>query len=143
MLAMQKSPCTKGTANHFFEGRMVSEYDSGVGQMQLAMAHKAGINTTGKIYVSGLADADKGPGTPEAWVAHPDDIVAVAKMKGRSVTGCVNYTAPEREPEPDIPLGDDIVRECIADETRADPNFARKHPVEQREIVIDKHGPQK
>ena len=143
MLAMRQPPTTKGTDRTFFEHRHNSEYDSPVGQLQLQMAKSVGINTHGKTYVSGLADAGLGPMTPDAWVSDTHDILAVAKRKGRSVAGAVNYTPPATPPEPNIPLGEDIIRESIAEEAVKDEKFARLGKQEQREAVIDKYGPKK
>lgn len=119
--------------------------DHGIGHLPSFMqqeaiykARKAGIDITGKIYVSGLADG-RGAGCPDAWVGGVDDVKAACVRLGKSCEGLVNYSAPEKPPAPDVELAEPIVREFAQKYAEEDPKLARD-PVQLREMVIEKHG---
>jgi hypothetical protein len=72
-----------------------------------AQAEAAGISVNGKYYLAGLADF---PGDPTAWVGDRGDVIRVCEAKGLTIKeGMVDYKAHEREPMPDVVIGDDIV----------------------------------
>lgn len=141
MLAFRQSPAERGTDRSFWEGRLVSEYDNSNGKMMLDMAKKAGINTTGKIYVGGLARTGLGVRDPQAWVSDTGDIKRIAKQRNLDVDGVVTHRAVGEPVEtPNVKLAPDIVKRFVKEKAAADPDFARKPKREQAEIVIDKHG---
>lgn len=140
MLAFRQSPAEKGTDRAFWEGRLVSEYDSPNGKMTLDMAKKAGVNTHGRIYVSGLARAGLGPRDPEAWVSGTGDIKDAARKRNLTVEGAVNHTAHDVPPEKPVKLARRVVKELVQQRATHDPDFARKPKREQAEIIIDRHG---
>lgn len=141
MCAHRSGPAFKGLNQNLLQGRWrdMGLDDSRVPEAYLKEAARAGVSTAGKVYIRGLARrwAD-----PEAWVSSADDVRDVAKRHNLTVTGAVNYTPPERDPEPedqDFRLADDIVQEIMEEKVRENPELARN--VETlREEVVEKHG---
>jgi hypothetical protein len=126
----------------FIEGRV---RDHGIGHLPLAMqrsfierAKRAGIDITGKVYATGLADG-RGPATPEAWVGGIDDYKATLIKQGKSCHGLLNITAPAPEQGPDVELADDIVVELAEEYVKENPKLLRD-PVELKEMIVEKHG---
>jgi hypothetical protein len=148
MYACQQAPGTKNTDRAFCQGQRRKM--EGMGQLAGGMLHraarKAGINTQGKFYMSGLGKATD----PHAWVATADDVLTVAKKRNLNVEGVVNhkaivkdYVPPERNVAPDI------VRNIEKQMLRKDPGLRErvaksKHArKELREAIVDKHARRK
>lgn len=100
--------------------------------------YKPGMND---VYCAGLArDAE---GDPLAFIPATGGrghIKRVCEATNRSCEGIVNYTAPEAPPKPAIKLAEDLIERGIKNETKLNPDFARKAKTEQREAVVDKYG---
>jgi hypothetical protein len=97
-----------------------------------AQAEAAGVSTTGKYYLAGLADF---PGDPTAWVDGRGDILRVCEAKGMSIKdGFLSYRAPESEPVPDVQIADDIVEREV-NRTLAECPGARREDI--REAVYN------
>lgn len=134
-------PCgVSGTDRAFMEGR----WDGHVAPekfkaMDYALAKKAGISTSGKVYMPSIADR-RGPRDPEAWVDSVGSLKRVVEKRNMTCEGIVNHTAIELPPKPDVPLNDSIVNNIIAQETQKNPGLKAKPRQELREMVIDKHG---
>ena len=75
----------------------------------LAKARAAGVNTEGKVYISGLGDERF---DPRNWVESRDDIRRQCERTGRSCQGQVNVKAREPEVSPNeepYRVADDII----------------------------------
>ena len=107
MLATRSFPGVKGTDSVFMQGRKLGgqqfeDTAPNVGEHHMAMAAKAGVNTSGKWYSGTMAEF---PGDPRAWVSGLGDVRRIAKERGIGVAGAVNiepskygdgYVVPER-----------------------------------------------
>lgn len=141
MVATQTAPGTKGSDRAFMEGRMNNQQLDGMPVRQAKYVAKeardAGINISGKYYCGGLADG-RGWRDPEAWVSSNDDILRVAKKRGKTVTGTVNYDAGPPPPPKRKVLSERIIKEEIAREKRLNPGL--KVTRELREKIIERHA---
>ena len=101
MCSLQQPPATQGTDRTFMEGRLNAQWLDDMPKFQadrmLRQAKQAGINTTGKFYMSGLADK-RGAADPMAWISTVGEIKEVAKARNLEVNGIVNVKAEQREP---------------------------------------------
>ena len=146
MLALQRGPGLD-TDDVFFSGQKPL-YDQFESQKHLdkflarsrAMGHKPSVNST---YYPNLA---RFPGDPEAFVSRSQGRSYIKKLcetRGWACEGGVNvkHRQPEVDPmESRIKLGEDIVRESMADEQRKNPGMSKKQRKELREKVIAKHS---
>jgi hypothetical protein len=124
VLASRQFPGVK-TDSTFNEGRCNGnqfESNPARGDYYRRIAESAGVNVTGKTYLTSLAEF---PGDPEAWISDRHDVLAVAERKGLRVEGAVNYTPPERAPLPDIEIAPDIIDREVDDIMAADPGQRR------------------
>src|SRR5512135_1205873 len=81
----------------FIKGRFCSDRDKN-GEDEIRRRRKAeaaGVSTNGKEYFSGLADF---PDDPTAWAGSRDEVREIAKRKGMTVHGMVEYRPPQVEP---------------------------------------------
>lgn len=141
MVATQTAPGTKGSDRAFMEGRMNNQQLDGMPLRQAKYiakeARDAGVNISGKYYCGGLAD-HRGWRDPEAWVSSNDDILRVAKKRGKTVSGSVNYDAGPPPPPKRRVLSERIIKEEIAREKRLNPGL--KVTRELREKIIERHA---
>jgi hypothetical protein len=141
MVALQTPPGTKGSDRAFMEGRMNNQQLDNMPRFQADYmsreARQAGINISGKYYVGGLAD-QRGWKDPEAWVSSNDDIVRVARKRGKCVSGSVNYDSGEGPPPKRVALSERIIKEEIAYEKKLNPSV--KDTPELRAKIIEKHA---
>lgn len=146
MCALQQAPGSKNTDRAFCEGarhRMNSMDDYNRNKI-LGIAKKAGINTHGKCYKSGLGRYDD----PRAWVGSQDDVITTAKAKQLKIEGVVNYDASRPTPPKKKPLAEDIVKREALSLMRADPKLAaqvKTNPKAKRELrerIIATHSRQ-
>src|SRR5687767_13139165 len=81
MYACQQAPGTRFTDKAFCQGqrRKMEGMTPWLRKMLQAEAKQAGINTSGKFYIGGLADRGKGPRDPAAWVTCAEDVLTIAK----------------------------------------------------------------
>lgn len=102
MCSLQQPPATRGTDRTFMEGKLNAQWLDDMPKFQadrmLREAKQAGINTTGKFYMSGLADK-RGASDPMAWISTVGEIKEVAKARNLEVNGIVNVKAEQRDPE--------------------------------------------
>jgi hypothetical protein len=141
MCALQTPPGSKGSDRAFMEGRMNNQQLDDMPRLQAEYvardARKAGINISGKYYCGGLADG-RGWKDPEAWVGSNDDVLRVAKKRGKSVTGAVNYDAGPAPPPKRVALSERIIKEEVAHARKLNPGL--KDTPELREKIIEKHA---
>lgn len=140
ILFWQVAPGHSGTDKTFFQGKC-NGHNVGdvVKKRDYEIARKYGVDTSGKLYVSAVAD-QRGPADPRAWVSGMDDLKRVVKKRGITCEGIVTNKGPEVEPNKPVALADDIVERVIKREVKANPNLAKKKKQELREMVIEKHG---
>jgi hypothetical protein len=98
MLASREAPMMKGSDRAFNEGRSNGNQFAGsrtkemLGDYCRSVANRHGVSTTGKFYASQLAAY---PGDPRAWVSDVSDAKQVAKERGMTLRGIVDYTPDE------------------------------------------------
>lgn len=101
MCALSQPPGTRGTDRAFQQGRLDGNWlDSLPDHMAKRMmreAKAAGVDTTGKFYMSGLANK-LGHCDPKAWVSDVADVKRVARERNLEVKGIVNVEAREEAP---------------------------------------------
>lgn len=96
-------------------------------------AAQAGVSTTGKIYVSGLA---RYPGDPRAWIGSRGEIKDICQAEGWGARGSVDIAPAERKEVPVCgPLADDIVDNAVADIIDSHPEPKGVDVTECREAV--------
>jgi hypothetical protein len=106
----------------------------------LARAKAAGVATSGRYYMAGLADK-RGPADPGAWVDSASDIRKVARERNLTVRGIVDVQGQQMPPPKSKPLSDKLVKEMSQVEMAKNPNLKLKKAGEIREMVIDKYAP--
>lgn len=142
MVASRQAPGTSNTDRNFLCDRHDNQHHRGANALYQRAAKRAGINTTGKIFMSSLGKASD----PRAWVSGLDDVKAACKAKGKTCERLGVYQ-PEKPPEPEVPLAEPIVRRRVKERLAADPALKErckkngKVLQEVREAVIDKHAP--
>lgn len=143
MVSLQQAPGVHGDNDSWMRGRRDGNWLDGLpkkqAQWMLREAKAAGIDTTGKYYMSGLADK-RGHLDGEAWISDRDDVLRVAKKRKLELRGQVNYTPPEgvAPPQRSAGLNPRLVRELARKEMAAEPGLTRK-AAEQR--VRDRNTP--
>lgn len=146
MAALQQPPGTKGTDRAFMQGRLNNEQFSDMnGPLALRMlreAKAAGISTSGKFYMGGLADK-RAHLDPKAWVESVADIKRVAQERDLHVQGIVEYTPPEKPPAKSVDIAPDILREQVRKELKANPSMRRQDAVERVKERIVPHWKRK
>ncbi len=132
MCALQQPPGVNGTDREWMHGRNNGEWLETMPSHQAKYitreAKAAGIDISGKFYMSGLADK-RGWTDPEAWVSGRDDVLRVAKKRNLNVEGQVNHKAIDLPPPKEVALNDRIV------------NRIKKKTGKTREQVIEQHAP--
>lgn len=93
------APPMSNTDREFLEGRGGC-YDQFRGQTEVGdyyarLARESGVDTTGRVYLSGLAAY---PGDPRAWVSGRGDVKRVCEERGWSAEGSVNVKGEVRVP---------------------------------------------
>lgn len=144
MVSSRCAPMMANSDRMFMEGAGGQSLTHGLNTMfperLLERARKAGINTHGKVYMSQLGKAED----PRAWVSSIDDVRTSLKLqgKGSEKLGIKNVVP---DPEPDIPLSEDIVREEFANRCASNPDLhakVKENPEKARELrekIIEDH----
>lgn len=140
MCALQQPPGTKGSDRAFMEGRLSGNWLDDLPKRQakwmVKEAKAAGINPTGKFYLSGIADK-RGHLDPEAWVGSVDDVKRVARTRNLTVQGAVSIEGTPA-PRKEVALNSGIENELAAKERAKNPNLS---PADAAEKVRQKHAP--
>jgi hypothetical protein len=146
MAALQQPPGTRGTDRAFMEGRYANEWMKNmpkpIAAKMLKEAREAGISTSGKFYMGGIADS-RGHMDPEAWVDSAADVLRVAKKRDLEVHGIVDYVPPQKGPPKEIDINPRILNEHVRDEMKADPKLSRGEAVEKVKDRIVPHWKRK
>jgi hypothetical protein len=134
MVATQTPPGTRGTDRAFMEGRMDGSWMNSMprplADRMVRQARAAGINTSGKFYMGGLADK-RGHLDPEAWVDSVSDVKRVAQKRDLEVRGIVDYTPPEKSPAKRVDIAPDILRENVRKELKKNPGMKHGDAVDR------------
>lgn len=140
MCALQQPPGTKGTDRAFQEGRLAGnqwdELPARQAKKMIREAKAAGINISGKQYVSGLANK-LGHCDPRAWVSDLSDVKRVAKDRNLNVSGLVNIEATELPPIRHD-LNPRIAKELAKKEIAKNPKLSMQDALVK---VKEKHTP--
>lgn len=146
MCACQKAPGTRGTDRAFMQGRLAGEWMNsmprGLADQMVRQARAAGINTSGKFYMGGLADK-RGCMDPEAWVDSAGDVLRVAKKRDLEVHGIVDYVPPQKGPPKEVDINPSILNEHVRKEMKANPKLKRQDAVEKVKDRIVPHWKRK
>lgn len=143
MCALQQPPGVRGVDRSFMERRANQEWLDDMPRVQaqriLREAKAAGISTSGKFYMSGLADK-RGHKDPAAWVDSISDVKRVAVERNLTVQGIVEHKGTPMPPPPPKPLSERLTKEMIAYERQQNPALKQKKDGEMREMVVAKYG---
>jgi hypothetical protein len=92
----------------------------GLGDTYRAVAESEGLNTTGKVYLSGLAAY---PGDPRAWVTGRGDVERVCRERGWACDGAVQVAASTYlDAKPEISVAPDIIESEVERLLEIDPH---------------------
>lgn len=146
MAALQQPPGTRGTDRAFMEGRLHGNWmdtmPKHIANKMLSEARAAGISTTGKFYMGGLADG-RGHRDPAAWVDSAADVLKVAKQRDLEVHGIVDYVPPQKGPPKEVEINPRILNEHVRKEMKANPKLKRGEAVERAKDRIVPHWKRK
>lgn len=113
---MTDSVFLQGRSNQFVGDEFSGDYIRQVSE-------RAGQDTQGKTYISGLAAY---PGDPEAWVSGRGDVQRVCEQRGWGCEGAVTVKRPELEPPPRIDVAPDLIEEHVERRMEANPALAER-----------------
>jgi hypothetical protein len=140
LCALQQPPGTRGTDRAFQQGRLdgnwLDELPARQAKKMVREAKEAGINISGKQYVSGLANK-LGHCDPRAWVSDLSDVRSVARDRNLTVAGAVTVEGRELPPKK-VGLNPRIARELAKREMAASPGLPMRAALER---VKEKHTP--
>lgn len=140
MCALQQPPGTKGTDRAFQQGRLDGNWLDDLPPRQakkmVREAKAAGINISGKQYMSGLANK-LGHCDPRAWVSDVSDVKQVAKDRNLSVSGIVTVNAPEVF-QKQVDLNPRIASGLAKKEIARNPSLSMRDALAK---VKEKHAP--
>ena len=139
IFAFQRSPSSR-TDREFLHGHCNGSQfvgDEERGDFYRKEAKKAGVSTTGKVYLSGLAER---PGDPRAWISDRHDVQKVIEERGWNCEGAVNVRTPQREEPKKEKMADGLVAKYANEAIAANASLKTKRKEEIREMIVDKHG---
>lgn len=141
MLALQ-SPPMSNTDREFMEGRCNGnqfEKHPLLGDFYKQEAARAGVNTTGKTYLSGLASY---PGDPRAWVSGRGDAQKVCEERGWGCDGSVKVKATRfAESGGRYQVAEDIVQERVEEMLSSAPEPQKVDREEVRDQAVKTLSP--
>lgn len=140
MCALQCPPGLRGTDRALMQGRYNEQWLDEMPKHQaeriLREAKAAGINTSGKFYMSGIADK-RAHCDPAAWIDTTGDIKKVAAARNLTVSGIVNHNGTQMPP-PRKRISKRLEGRLMREEMRANPKLSKG---EAKELVSDKYVP--
>lgn len=140
MCALMQAPGTKGMDRTLMEGRYNQQWLNEMPKHQaeriVREAKAAGINISGKFYMSGLADK-RGHCDPAAWIDSTGDISKVAAERNLTVSGIVNRQGRAVQ-QKSKQLSPELEKKFVREEMRANPKLSRN---EAKEVVREKYVP--
>jgi hypothetical protein len=108
MFALRLPPMSNSD-REFLEGHVNGnqfEKTPAIGNRYRRMARAAGVNPTGKVYLSGLAEY---PGDPRAWIGGRGDATRVCEERGYDADGSIRVRAARQREHPQVEVADDIL----------------------------------
>lgn len=129
MMAHQTPPGAL-TDREFLEGHCNGNQFEGheaIGDAYKAMAEAEGVDTTGAVYINGLASF---AGDPRAWVRGRGDVLKLCAERGYNAEGAVSYRSESRDAAPEEAVADDIVEQRVLSKLEKDPGLALRDPGE-------------
>lgn len=103
------------------------------------VAEANGQDTTGKVYVSGLAEY---PGDPRAWVSGRGDVARVLDERGWGAEGAVSRPVTRVGEPMNCALAEDIIEDKLLDVIDAAGDDARGlNLADEREKIVRRHKP--
>lgn len=146
MCAVGQAPGTRGSDRAFMEGRLdgswLNKMPRHQAQRMLREAQAAGISTSGKMFIGGLADK-RGHQDPCAWVDSVSDVKRVAEHRNLEVQGIVTHRAREVPPPQAKDISDRILAENVAEERKKNPRAKTQDLVERVKDRIVPHWKRK
>jgi hypothetical protein len=140
MFALGKPPMSDSD-REFLEGRggCYDQFEGNdfLGDFYGRQAKKAGVDTAGAVYLSGLASY---PGDPRAWVRGKGDVKKLCEERGYSARGAVNATGRQVEPRR-VALAEDIVDGLVEKRLEGIPAGEKVDLPALREEVKAAHTP--
>ena len=141
MFALGQPPMSN-TDREFMEGRCNGnqfERHPFLGDFYKAEAQRCGVNTTGKTYLSGLADY---PGDPRAWITGRGDVQRLVEERGWGCEGAVKVKATNfAECGGKYQVADAIVEEQVGRVMASAPEPRDLNVEDVREQVVNKLSP--
>ena len=140
MVALQQAPSLQGTESQFMHGRMTEGGDTMIPDQRRQAekeARQAGISTSGKFYMGGLADK-RGYKDAGAWVGSRSDVLNTAKRRKLELRGQVNYTPPVKAKPKRKDISDRALRELTKKEMAKNPSLKKG---DAQELVKEKYIP--
>ncbi len=141
MCSLGQPPGVQGTDRTLMEKRYNGEWLDQMPPHQarriLREAKAAGIDTTGKFYMSGLADKRMHQ-DPEAWIDSAADIKRVAEKRNLSVEGAVKVKAQDVAPPKSKKISKRLESKLIKEHMSKNSKLTRG---EAKEIVRSVHVP--
>ena len=142
MCALQQPPGVRGTDRALMQGRLNHQWldDMPKDQANLLMreAKGAGINVSGRFYMSGLADK-RGHRDPAAWIDSASDIKKVARERNLSVRGIIEHKGDAMPPPKGKRLSGKLTREMMTYERHKNPGMKMREG-DLKEMVKEKYG---
>lgn len=146
MCALQAPPGVRNTDKTFCIGQRekMEKMKPETRKAMVEVAKRAGIQTDGKFYMSGLGSYTN----PAAWVSCAEDVITSCKIQNKGVEGALNFKPPRvvDKPPKEVPLAEHLVQEMAHKELGKDPALAekcrksKKARLALREKVIAKYG---
>lgn len=142
MAALRQPPGTRGTDRALMEGRLNNQQFAAMhtplARRMIREAQSAGISTSGKFYMGGLADK-RAHRDPKAWVDSVSDIKRVAQERDLHVQGIIEYSPPQKPPKKSVDIAPDILREQVRKELKRNPSLRRRDAIERVKDRIVPH----
>lgn len=142
MCALQQPPGVRGSDRAVMQGRYNGQWLDDMpkdhAQRLIREAKAAGINVSGRFYMSGLADK-RGHRDPAAWIDSASDIKRVARERNLTVQGIVEHKGSPMDPPKQKRLSARLTREMMAYERRKNPGMKMKDG-DLKEMVKEKYG---
>lgn len=140
MVTLGQAPVYKGSDRAFMEGRFTEGGDTMLPDQRVVAereAKEAGIATSGRFYMGGLADKRQYR-DPGAWVGSRDEVLTTAKRRKLQLEGQINYTPPVKAKQKRKEISARALRELTKQERAEHPGLTQKAAEEQ---VKDKYIP--
>jgi hypothetical protein len=138
MMLEAGQPPAANTDREFLQGHCNGnqfEKNPALGDFYAEDARASGVDTKGKVYLSGLAAY---PGDPRAWINNRGDVQKLIEERGWKCQGSVNVNAIRPEERKPVAVADDILDDAVLEAIEA----GATEPVEElREQALERLKP--